>query len=307
MYSPNVTGTVSSSGLDDHHLNHRHHPDHLPNHPSLIPRTPPPTDNRLDSQWAIGECISYDNVGPISPESVEGYRQFIAFRDTRSKYLFCYPVKTCNEDTFLYYLQRVLRFFTTRGFTPRVLRSDYYTTFRSTKANQFYEDKQCRHESSAPYQQWQNAVERDIQTILSNVSATIHGQDFLRADTWAHALTHWTRLHNSVPHAILKDTPARIIDPAFFVDAHHQYRFVFGDLLCFPLQDHERLWKFDVKNDIGFYAGDEDSVKGGSVIYMPYTHNFLTRGNGHRILISDLQLLQWYSQRRDIRRSPLPY
>ena len=86
--------------------------------------------------------------------------------------------------------------------------------------------------------------------------------------------------------------------PRLLHDAYHQYRFVFGDLLCFPLQDHERLWKFDVKNDIGFYAGNEDSVKGGSVIYMPYTHNFL---------ISDLQLLQWYSQRRDIRRNPLPY
>jgi hypothetical protein len=153
---------------------------------------------------------------------VEGYRQFIAFRDTRSKYLFCYPVKTCNEDIFLYYLNRVLRYFTTRGFKPRILRSDYYTTFRSAKAKQFYEDNQCRHESSAPYQQWQNAVERDIQTIISNVSATIHGQDFLRADIWAHALTHWTRLHNSVPHAVLKDTPARIIDPDFYVDAHHQ-------------------------------------------------------------------------------------
>jgi hypothetical protein len=86
--------------------------------------------------------------------------------------------------------------------------------------------------------------------------------------------------------------PCPDIDPDFYVDAHHQYRIVFGDLLCFHLQDHERLWKFDIKNDIGFYAGDEDSVKGGSVIYMPYTHNFLTRGNGHRILISDLQLLQ---------------
>ncbi len=73
------------------------------------------------------------------------------------------------------------------------------------------------------------------------------------------------------------------------------------------LQDHERLWKFDVKNDIGFYAGDEDSTKGGSTIYMPYTHSFLVRGNGHRVLISDIQLLQWYSRRRDIRRSPLPY
>jgi hypothetical protein len=54
-------------------------------------------------------------------------------------------------------------------------------------------------------------------------------------------------------------------------------------------------------------VGDEDSVKGGSLIYMPYTHNVLIRGNGHRILISDIQLLQWYSQRRDIRRNPLPY
>ena len=232
---------------------------------------------------------------------MERYRQFIAFRDTSSKYLFCYPVKTHNEDIFLYYLNRVLRFFTTRGFKPRILRSDYCTTFRSAK------DNQCRHESSAPYQQWQNAVKRDIQTILSNVAATIHGQDFLRADIWAHALTHWTRLHNSVLHAVLKDTPARIIDPDFCVDAYHQYRFVFGDLLCLLLQDHERLWKFDVKKYIGFYAGDEDSVKGGSVINMPYTHNFLTRGNGHRILIPDLQLLQWYSQRCDIRRNPLLY
>ena len=69
--------------------------------------------------------------------------------------------------------------------------------YSSAKANQFYEDNQCRHQSSAPYQQWQNAVERDIQTILSNVSATLRGQDFMRADIWAHALTHWTRLHNA--------------------------------------------------------------------------------------------------------------
>ena len=280
------------------------------NKPTLDTTTPPPPpqlDDRDDCLWEIGECISYDNVGPISPESIEGYKQFICFRDTRSKYMFNYPVKTCTEDIFLYYLARVLLFFTSRGHKPRILRSDYYTTFRSNKANTFYETNQCTHESSAPYQQWQNAVERDIQTVLCNVSATIQGQDHLRADTWSYALTHWTRLHNSLPHSVHKDTPARIITPGFTVDAHHQYRFAYGDLLCFPLQDHERLWKFDVKNDIGFYVGDADSIKGGSQIYMPYTHNVLTRGNGHRVLISDLQLLQWYSRRRDIRKNPLPY
>ena len=40
---------------------------------------------------------------------------------------------------------------------------------------------------------------------------------------------------------------------------------------------------------------------------MPYNHSFLTRGNGHRVLISDIQLLKWYSKRRDIPRNPLPY
>jgi hypothetical protein len=101
----------------------------------------PADDFKDDSTWNIGECISYDNVGPINPPSIEGYKQFLAFRDTRSKYLFNFPVKHCDEDTFLYYLERVLRFFTSRGFKPRILRSDYFSTFRSTKCLAFYEDK----------------------------------------------------------------------------------------------------------------------------------------------------------------------
>ncbi len=87
-------------------------------------------------------------------------------------------------------------------------------------------------------------------------------------------------------------TPAQVIDSSFHVDSTHQYHHAFGDLLCFPLQDHERLWKFDVKNDIGFYLDDEDRIKGCNLVYLPYTHSVLTRGNSHRILISDLQLLQ---------------
>ena len=139
------------------------------------------------------------------------------------------------------------------------------------------------------------------------MSATIHSQDFLRADTRSCAAKHWARLHNSLPHAVNNLTPARLIGPSFHIDATHQYRHAFGDLLCFPLQGHERLWKFDVKNDIGFYLGNEDRIKGGNLVYLPYTHSVLTRGNSHRILISDQQLLQWYSRHRDIRQSPLPY
>jgi hypothetical protein len=62
---------------------HTGQPDKDPSPPARPPR-------RLT--MSRRECISYDNVGPISPESIEGYRQFLAFRDTRSKYLFCYPI-----------------------------------------------------------------------------------------------------------------------------------------------------------------------------------------------------------------------
>ena len=56
------------------------------------------------------------------------------------------------------------------------------------------------------------------------------------------AAKHWARLHNSLPHSVTKLTPAQIIDSYFHIDAAHQYRHAFGDLLCFPLQDHERIW-----------------------------------------------------------------
>ena len=137
-------------------------------------------DNQPDHTWPIGSLIYYDNVGPISPASLEGYTQLLVFRDTRSKYIFSYPVKTCNEEILLTYLNKVLRFFTTRGFKPS---RDFYSTFRSALSEEFYETNHCTHQTSAPYQQWQNAAERDIQTILANMSATIHSQDFLRADT----------------------------------------------------------------------------------------------------------------------------
>ena len=161
---------------------------------SMPTDTAPPPDKHLqpDHSWPIGSLIYYDNVGPINPASIEGFPQLLVFRDTRSKYIFSYPVKSCNEDIFLHYLAKVLRFFSSRGFTTTTLRSDFYSTFRSARSEDFYESNHCIHQTSASYQQWQNAAERDIhQTILANMSATIHSQDFFHADIWSYAVKHW--------------------------------------------------------------------------------------------------------------------
>ena len=57
-------------------------------------------------------------------------------------------------------------------------------------------------------------------------------------------------------------------NPSHYVDASVSYRFAFGDLIIYPLEKHERHGKLDVKNDIGFYFGDNPEMKDCVWMYM---------------------------------------
>lgn len=257
--------------------------------------------------WRIGECISCDNIGPISPASLEGYTGLFMFRDTKSRMVFTYPIKNADEVQYLLCLNRVVDYFASYGHSTRIIRTDYFKTFLSKASTDIYKERNLSHQSSTPYQHWQNAVERDVQTCKHNVSAVIHGQDLLRADTWTSALSHWTQLHNSLPHATNMISPNKMLDQNFRVNAHHQFRYVYGDIICFPLPDNERRWAFDVKNEVGLYTGDQHGVKGGVLVYQPYQHSIVLRGGVHRIDVSPIQLMQWYARRKEIREQPVPY
>jgi hypothetical protein len=98
-----------------------------------------------------------------------------------------------------------------------------------------------------------------------------------------------------------------MIDPSHRVNATHQFRYQSGDVLCFPLEKHERTWKFDTRNELGFYVGDKAGTKGAVLIYKPYEHTVVIRANTHRLQVSTMQLLQWYRRLKDVRSSPLPY
>jgi len=257
--------------------------------------------------WGIGECISVDNIGPISPTSINGSTALFMFRDTKSRMIFTYPINSANEVQYLICLNKVLDYFEGFGHKTRIVRTDYFKTFLSILSRNNYQERKIEHQSSTPYQHWQNAVERDVQTCKHNVSAVIHGQDLLRADTWTSAVAHWTDLHNSLPHASNLTAPNKMIQPQFHVDAHHQFRYVYGDILCFPLPDNEKRWAFDVKNEVGLYTGDENGVKGGVLVYQPFQHSIVLRGSAHRVDVSPIQLMQWYARRKEIRDAPIPY
>mmetsp|Transcript_5126 Transcript_5126/g.7162 ORF Transcript_5126/g.7162 Transcript_5126/m.7162 type:complete len:656 (-) Transcript_5126:5864-7831(-) len=256
-------------------------------------------------KWGIGECISVDNVGPINPESHEGYQHYFIFKDMNSKMVFVYLTDRTDEDSYLYSLNDVVQFFKRKGHTCGVIRTDYYTSFRSAKVQEYLRDADLNFESSAPYQHWENGVEREIQTLTTYVSTILHDQLLLRADMWAHAVEHYVSLHNSLPTNEHNRSPNEIVRLSHQVDSRIRFLFAFGDLVTFRLPSKE--WKFDVRNDLGFFVGEREGIKGGCLIYMPYEHRITPRSDVYRLLVSNIQLLAWYGKRISTREATLPY
>ena len=90
--------------------------------------------------WGIGECLSVDDVGPINPESHEGYQHYhegyqhyFIFKCMFSKMIFIYLTDATNEDSYIYSLNEVVQFFKRLGHKCGTIRGDYYTSFRSEK------------------------------------------------------------------------------------------------------------------------------------------------------------------------------
>ncbi len=185
-----------------------------------------------DAKWWYkpGELLSCDNVGPVNPKSFEGYIQSFIWRDTSTiKRIFSQTDKEASEDVYLEGLEIIRLYYKRHGIKIKVIRSDDFTTFKSRKVGAYYAKYgSIERQSSTPYQHWQNSVERDIQTMIHNISAVVYGSILLmRADSWNRALKHWIKVHNDLPRSANHYSPNAIMDNDHQVDAKYQYRFTF--------------------------------------------------------------------------------
>jgi hypothetical protein len=104
--------------------------------------------------------------------------------------------------------------------------------------------------------------------MIHNISAVVHGSILMRADSWNRALKHWIKVYNDLPRSANQYLLNAIMDNDHQVDAKYQYRFAFGDIVCYPLSEKNELGlylgdKFDAKNELGLYLGDKQGMKGG--------------------------------------------
>ena len=230
------------------------------------------------TNYEPGELLSCDDVGPINPLSMDGHSRFFLFRDTRTRKKHFFAIKNNDSETFIKCFEFVIDYYESKGYKVKILRSDYFSTFVAADLKKFYNKKNIVHQASSPHRHHQNAVERDIQTLIGYVSAVLHGTELLRADAWERAAAHWVQLSNDLPITYLGTSPNAVIKPGDYVDSHWQYRFAFGDLVCFHIDKIHRTWKFDTRNEIGFYMETRRALKvqSGYIAHTDMTDYFET-------------------------------
>ena len=188
-------------------------------------KNPDGFQGELSSKTAtLGQIISLDPVGPISPKSIGGYLLMWSAYDVGSSYQWAHFSKTKEADLVIQMAD--LLFF---GKALKVVRSDSEEIFSSREVISFLQNKGVKSQFSVPYQHYQNRVERAIQDLVRGVSTLLHFQRFLPAYCWKDAAKHYVKSSRFIPTKRTRpSTPSRLMG-AGDLDLSVRFPFVFGD------------------------------------------------------------------------------
>lgn len=258
-----------------------------------------PSINISDANRKPGEIISADPVGKINPPTKLGHSWFILFKCTSTGYLHAYTV--ARKDEFLICLKQVVDWYRARGHCPRVLRTDNDLVVLSQETQSYLVDMQMTQQLSAPYRHFQNAVEREVQTVTKGVSLLLHSQPWLPAKMWNLALFHFVNCRNHTPNVHNKSkTPYHVIHNDR-TNLMNTFKHTFGDLVAVGIPKELRTWKFDLRNDIGIYVGQVEGSVDTHYVYYPDDDSIKPRGSTYKVEISNEKFLQYFQRRKDLR------
>lgn len=253
------------------------------------------------SKYKVGECISVDDVGPISPVGLNGEKYFMLCKDVKSGKQFVHLSKEpITSEFFTNTITDIISYFHKYQHRVEIIRADFAEKFKSEDVIEFCNQHRLERQYSAPYRHFQNSVERDVQTLAKHVSTIIHAQTWLKPDAWPLALLHSVELFANLPRSDGRTSPRDMIEGRqtnTTIDTNTEYLYGFGQMICYSVPKERRTWKFDLRNHVGIYVGEVHGMKDGSAIFNPFDRTIYARGGTAAIKVSDKQFLEYYVNR----------
>jgi len=189
------------------------------------------------------------------------------------------------------------------------VRTDYEVVLQSRTVRDFCElpENSIRLQHSVPYKHCQNAVERDVQTVVRGASLMLASQSWLRKDCWHLALHHYVDLRNRNPNSNTGNySPLQLITGER-LDLERDFKFGFGDFVAVCTPAELKSWKFDMRNQIGIYVGSVEDCSGGNLIYWPFDKSTSIRYDVVKLEITDQQFLHFFHRKVIDNINSLPY
>ena len=272
-------------------------------HPCLIcllakrPNLPvaAPSGDRKDMK--PGECISADIV-PISPPAHDGSTMFFLFADVATGFMIAYTAKAKNS--FLTAFTKAVSTFRRYGHHVKIFRSDAETVLKDGDMGRYLEGNGFYHEVSAPEAHYQNFVERYVNTIVRATATLLHSQHFLKSKPWDWALFHAIDCRNRTPNKKCSMKSPYEVLTGRTVNLEKSFQFAFGDLVAVHVTKERRVWKFDMRWDIGIFIGQPEASVDAAIVYYPFDGKVLTRTDLIKLDISDEAYRRYYSARHDV-------
>ena len=252
-----------------------------------------------------GHTISADPV-PVTQPGPNGEKWIFFFKDVATR---CWRVRLGKRKSeFPIHLLELILWLAQYGHQVRVLRTDDEAVLQSAEVVEILKDHgNIAAQFSVPYQHHQNTVERDVQTLIKDVSALLYGQYILKQWMWTYAVRWIEHTENATPNSITgKDSPIHMITGEV-VNFANTNAFVFGEIVAVGIRKEARVWKFDTKREIGVYLGQPDGYVDGHLIFFPYDQSVLVRGDVMSLRILDEQMAQFYMTRWRMTQQKLAY
>ena len=258
---------------------------------------------------APGDIISFDPQ-TCTPAASDGSSNWFLFKDISTGMNHVTFSTDAQMPTVQAAVDRVFSWYKSNGCVPKLLRTDTSKVVLSPGFHTWLLEKwNATVQRSLPYAHWQNAVERDVQSIVRGTSCLLHAQRWLRADSWHLALSHFIELRNRTPRAHSSQSPIQLLTGEV-CDWSTMNRFAFGDLLAVStgnLPADGRDWQFDTNNQLAIYVGNPPATKRGCLVYFPSSRQVLERLHCWRIDMSDAQFVNFFEKRVRIREASSPY
>jgi hypothetical protein len=173
----------------------------------------PQADEQYTSKYQPGECLSFDDNGPVNPADYHDCHYWLLVKDVATGMKFAYISKgAITSAFFLKSFEEIRCYFKRFGKVVTTARGDYAKKFLSEEVIQYYQQHNIESQSSAPYQHYQNSVERDVQSMIKKTSTLLHAQPWLSTRMWSAALLHAVDLDCDTPRISTGISPRQIVD-----------------------------------------------------------------------------------------------